>query len=395
MKNVLVRSIAFAMVILVCLPLAVSADNSKYEMTRVEFDHKADSYSTGSVFRSGMHLIYDYLGQYSYITKDGKVVKPHTNILGRSYSGGLAPIYHKDKGLGYIDKTGKVVIPMGLNVLKSSDGSVLNIGNFTDEGYALVYNGPNGDGVNPYTAEYWYTIDRTGKKVNVEISTDTIVNLEAWPHGMESDKVTIQGKEVTAYFNEGLSLVTTHDESGFPIDSWVIKKLDYNPPKTENVDPKEQKIPIEPRYEPIPEIPFEEYSNLSTLTFTGWRWFDNGHGIHYKITNNTDQIDNGRYCLVIDGYHAEVHFIEYDNLQPGESIYGIIHTQTSADLIISKEVKTYLAHFDNSIEKQDFKGGIPWKVWAPEESSMEDIDYCVHDGEEGIKWLYDNIGITR
>lgn len=131
MKVILKKTVYFILIVLLlCIPASVSAEGAqKYKFTKVS---TAQALTWQNYFSSGMHLVYKGFDECYYVTKEGKLVKPHPNIVGRSYSDGLTPVYDKNKGLGYVDTNGNVVIPMNLPVITSEDGEVLYAGYFVD-----------------------------------------------------------------------------------------------------------------------------------------------------------------------------------------------------------------------------------------------------------------------
>lgn len=320
-------------VIILCLPVLVTAQGAQqYKITRVDTEY---ALSWGSYFNSGMHLVHKGFGDNYYVTKAGKLVKPHPNLLYRSYSDGLTPIYDKNKGLGYVDTSGKVVIPMSLPAITNEDGEVIYTGYFVD-GYALVYKGTGYDG-NPYQQELWYTIDKTGKKVDVELSTDTLAILDlGYPHNSVWETVHVNGQDVTVFFNEGLALAGTNNGA----EIWVIEKLNSTTPK--------------------PKEPVQSYTNLSNLSLTSWQSWDNGTTLNYKITNTTDKVDRGAYAIIFCGpgydttkvvgtedyitsrfansdyYPIEGHIFEY-TAQPKETIRSYIESQIGGEVGTAEE----------------------------------------------------------
>ena len=382
-------------IMLLCTSVSVMAEGTQqYKITKVDTDNK--SLSWGTYFNSGMHLVHMGFGDYYYVTKTGKLVKAYPNTIGRSYSDGLTPIYDKDKGLGYIDINGKVVIPMSLPAI-TMEGEPIYPGYFVD-GYALVYKGTGYEG-NPYQQDLWYTIDKTGKKVDIELSTDTLVTLDqGYPHNSEWETVDIHGENVKVFFNEGLALAGTNQGAEF----WVIEKLNHTVPKPE--------VPK--------EIPVEPYTNLSNLSLTSWQLWDNGTSLNYKIINPTDKVDQGAYAIIFCGpgrdtmkdigtedyissrfansdyYPVEGHIFEY-TVQPGETIRNYLESK------IGGEVGT--------AEEDLGKGSLKYiviQLKSPEEKLklQEEFDslglglFGWHNREENNtlqNWLRQNFGLTK
>lgn len=397
MRELLKKRIAcfISVVMLLCVLVSVEAEGAQqYKFTRVDTDY---ALSWQSYFNSGMHLVHKSFGDFYYVTKEGKLVKPHPNLLYRSYSDGLTPIYDKNKGLGYVDTNGKVVIPMSLPAVTNEEGEVVYVGYFVD-GYALVYKGTGYDG-NPYQQELWYTIDKTGKKVDVELSTDTLAILDlGYPHNSVWETVNINGEDVTVFFNEGLALAGTNQGA----EIWVIEKLNQTAPKPE--EPKEK--------------PAQPYTNLSNLSLTSWQLWDSGTTLNYKITNSTDKVDRGAYAVIICGsgydstkvrgtedymtsrfansdyYPIEGHIFEY-TAQPKETIRDYIWSQIGGEVGVAEE----------DLGKGDLKY-IVIKLKSEEEKSQlqAELDslglgtFNWFNREENTvlqNWLRQNFGLTK
>ncbi|MFA5522977.1 MAG: hypothetical protein WDA24_01345 [Tissierellales bacterium] len=344
-----------------------------------------------------MHLVYKSFGDYYYVTKTGKLVKPHPNFIGRSYSDGLTPIYDKNKGLGYVDTSGKVVIPMSLPAITTEDGEVIYSGYFVD-GHALVYKGTGYEG-SPYEQELWYTIDKTGKKVDIELSTDTLVVLDlGYPHNSVWETVNINGANINVFFNEGLALAGTNQGAEF----WVIEKLNQAAPKPEL--PKEE--------------PAQPYTNLSSLSLTSWQSWDSGTTLNYRITNSTDKVDRGAYAVLICGsgydstkvrgtedyitsrfansdyYPIEGHIFEYQ-AQPKETIRNYIWSQIGREVDVAEE----------DLGKGDLKY-IVIKLKSEEEKSQLQAEFnslglglydwfSREENNELQNWLRQKFGLTK
>jgi hypothetical protein len=153
----------------------------------------------------------------------------------------------------------------------------------------------------------------------------------------------------------------------------------------------------------VSEIKDEYTTNQSTLSFTGWTSFDNGHGIKYEIQNNLETqsceniIDKSQYAIIFynngEVMDPEVHFLKSSELYSGQSESGVIYTQFDGNHILNKSIKTLIVKFEDEKDRKSFEEGIPMYE-IPEEDNTKEILYRIDDQDTGKKWLKDNFNIT-
>ena len=95
-------------------------------------------------FHEGLAKVQDANGKWGYIDKTGKVIIPCQWKYALNFNEGLAKVADDNWKYGYIDKTGKVVIPCKWNWAEDFSEGLANVKDANDK---------------------WFKIDKTGKVV--------------------------------------------------------------------------------------------------------------------------------------------------------------------------------------------------------------------------------------
>ncbi|MEG2679676.1 MAG: WG repeat-containing protein, partial [Oscillospiraceae bacterium] len=153
---------------------------------------------------------------WTYLSTDG-TIKSFKHSSGFEFSEGLAPVLDPESmTLGYIDTTGKLVLPCQY---RSYDHhGIVNAGRFIN-GNALIYLRSGNE--SPFPLPVWGQIDRSGKEVPLTLDPDKQDNIYSDTHGnatgvIHNKTLLINGKEHHVDFSEGYGLVNLFDYTTVP-----------------------------------------------------------------------------------------------------------------------------------------------------------------------------------
>lgn len=147
------RKIAIGIAFIVAAPLASAKDNCTKP--------KIKGYSSNEMSCIGEGLVeVNSYNDAMVVNASGKIIVPKGRYISVfEFSEGLAGVINTDYQAGFIDKTGKVTIPLIYKPSVSGEGgSVVEVNPFKEGVVAIAKEGNGGD-------EKWGFIDKTGKTV--------------------------------------------------------------------------------------------------------------------------------------------------------------------------------------------------------------------------------------
>lgn len=218
--NLFKKSLSICLIAAMVLGFSTTtfAADQEYKLTKV-----SGTISTYGMhyFHNGLMPIFDEVG-WAYINTKGQVVNINSGSYGYDFSEGLAAFEDENTGLmGYMDTTGKVIIPAKFDT-KDYQG-MRYIGRFIN-GNALVFKSEGMD--NSGTSEgYWYQIDKSGNTVSTSLSEDTTISDATGNTQGVSEPVslTIDGLSFeNVEFSEGFAFAETSDYTG---EYYIIEKV--------------------------------------------------------------------------------------------------------------------------------------------------------------------------
>ncbi|SBW10135.1 exported hypothetical protein [uncultured Eubacteriales bacterium] len=417
MRKKLLSSLLCLCVLLSCAPIASAAQKDSFTDGDYTFQ-KADIAVSGlgnshallvdsskglrpednAYFSDGMLLLYDYKSNtYTYLGDDGKI---HDLNQGRfismcPFSEGLAAVVDKNEKMGFIDTTGKLVIPCQfetpINQVFSPYGSYFRNGTAWVFRYAEGYDMGIGIFMGDSMPGTFTKIDTAGKLIP---GTEEDVSMR-WS-GPESKEISTYGIFCPGGSARGVTGFT--EECNAP--GLGTFKARFGTSDTGLVQ--------------LPTGTKDEYGNAETQLYVVTRkakspitlsvmdkdavLVDNGYVYDYTITNNTATDIKGYYALVNysarmsrlasgrEHFVGQVHRFELD-LAAGESISGAMKSQTGG---LSTQGMIWVT-FENKAEQDSFFANR--QIGESSDPSTSDISFGYYYIESET-FMKDTFGIT-
>lgn len=231
-KKIISLAIAVAMVLgMATTVFAANVPTVSEGYTLTKVNAKISNYGN-HYFHNGLMPLMEVLNvdengytdtKWTYLNTKGQLVDLGEKAYGFDFSEGLAAF--SENGIGYMDKTGKVIIPAKFDAMDSL--GVVQSGCFIN-GNALVFQstGTNQSGT---TEGEWVQIDKTGKivKKTLDENADNVIYSDVTGNlnGISKETVIINGQPTEFKFSEGLSLLCWSEDE----DYYLVSKTLTNP----------------------------------------------------------------------------------------------------------------------------------------------------------------------